>query len=222
MSNTTLLEISQMQDEAWINGDVHCIVDVQQPKMSKAGKPFYPIKLTDPDDASAPVISTTVFQDPSRFHGKVCVISGKGNKKTSYNGNAQIAVGKNGFFKIVGDAAPSTPAPVARGAIAPAQNVPSGRVTSPLSAPSHIPSRPLSTVNGQSVGMAINNANLHLMHYNIALTEESLWEAAKVFLRISGRFERGEHMQQSEQPVCRPQPGPGGSVAMDEVGEVPF
>lgn len=206
MSNTTLLEISTMPDEAWINSDVHCIVDVQQPRMSKAGKPFYPIKLTDPDDASAPVINTTVFQDPSKFHGKVCVLSGKGNKKTSYNNNAQIAVGKNGFFKIVGDAAPSTPAPVARGAAA---SAPRPTAPAPIAATR---AATMSTVNGQTVGMAINNANLHLMHHNIMLSEESLWEAAKVFLRVSGRFERGEHMQQAEQLVRRPQPGPNGAV----------
>lgn len=220
MSNTTLLEISTMADEAWINNDVHCIVDVQQPRMSKGGKPFYPIKLTDPDDASAPVISTTVFQDPSKFHGKVCVLSGKGNKKTSYNNNAQIAVGKNGFFKIVGDAAPSAPAPLPRQpqGVAASQQAPRPAAPAPLP-----PNRPVSTVNGQSVGMAINNANLHLMHYNIALNDDTLWDAAKIFLRVSGRFERGEHMQQSEQPVKRPVPGPNGQVAESDFDEqVPF
>jgi hypothetical protein len=221
MSNTTLLEISQMQDDTWINGDVHCIVDVQQPKMSKAGKPFYPLLLTDPDDASAPAVSTTAFQDHSKFHGKICVLTGKGNKKTSYNGKAQIGIGKQGYFKIVGDAAPSMPAPLPRGAVL--QQGP--RPDAPTAA-APLRHAPTSTVNGQSIGMAVKEAHLSILKSGQPLTEDAIVALAGIFLRASSRLERGEHMQQASQPVKRPQAGPGGQASpppqenIDE--DVPF
>lgn len=214
MSNTTLLEISQMQDQAWINGDVHCIVDVQQPKMSKAGRPFYPIKLTDPDDASAPVIDTTVFQDPSKFHGKICVLSGKGNKKTSFNNNPQVAVGKNGFFKIVGEAAPSTPAPVARGVMpvaqAPRPTAPTNAVNTTISA------RPAFSADGAKTGGCVARAMEAIAHSGVEVTEDDIVLYAGMFLRATSRLEKGEWAQQAAQPVKRPQAGPNGQVNVDE------
>lgn len=219
-----------MQDGAWINGDVRVLVDVQQSRNSKSGKPFWPILLTDPDDPSAPQLPSTVFADPSRYHGRVCIISGKGNKKGSYGNKPQIEIGKQGFIQVVDF---NQPAPQL-GQAYPPQPQPQQQVYQqqprpvPQPAP-QLPPRPPapSIVNGQTIGLAMNNAHLHMMKYGIELNEESLVAIAGVFLRSAARLERGEHMQQvlATAPIPRqkPIPGPDGSVNTDGADtDVPY
>lgn len=214
-NNITLAQVASMADDAWINDPVHCILQVQSQKTSKAGKPFWPCSLTDANDPSSPVLTTTLFADPSRYSGKLVSLEGKGNKKTSYNNKAQINMGKAGFIKVLSDANGAAPQA--------AQHSP----PVPNATPQPTRTTPVNVVNGQSIGMAVKEAHLSILKSGQPLTEDAIVSLAGIFLRASSRLERGEHMQQASQPVKRPQPGANGQVQnnesdFDESNQPPF
>lgn len=207
MSNTTLAQVASMPDETWINDPVQCLLTIVKQGTSKSGRPYWNTELTDPNDPSCQPVSAAFFADPARYNGQIVEIGGKGNRKGSYSGKAQINIGKTGIVKVIG-----------------ASNS-SATQQAPAPPPTH-PARtaPVNTVNGQSIGMAVKEAHLSILKSGEALTEDAIVEKAGIFLRASSRLERGEHMQQSSQQRLRPQPGPGGSVKVEEsdFNEVPF
>jgi hypothetical protein len=198
-NNITLAQVAAMADDAYINDPVHCILQVTAQKTSKAGKPFWPCSLTDANDPSSPVLTTTFFADPSRYSGKLVSIEGKGNKKTSYNGKAQINMGKTAFVKVLGDAGNSAPVP--------AQTTMQRLTPTPAAT-----SRPAFSADGAKIGGCVARAGEYITASNVELTEDEVVRVAGIFLRATTRLEQGEWAQQATQPVRRPQAGLGGSA----------
>lgn len=199
-NNITLAQVAAMADDAWINGPVQCVFRITKQGTAKtSGKPYWQADLTDPNDPSCPVVSTMLMNDPSRYDGKLVSIEGKGSKKGSFKDKPQFNFGRQAFLKVVGDA----------GAVAPAQNQPSGRVTPPSSQQA---SRPAFSADGAKIGGCIARAGEYITASNAELTEDEVVRVAGIFLRATTRLEQGEWAQQSQQPVQRPRPGPNGQA----------
>lgn len=109
----TVAEVYEMspgdaENATWINPGM--IATVIKMTRIETGKLRWPCQLVDPDGTSAS-LEMTIFAAPKFREGDVIEISGKGFRRTEYNGKAQVAVGKETEIHIIGKAPAAGHAP---------------------------------------------------------------------------------------------------------------
>ena len=91
----TVEAVSQMPDESWVNTGVTahvCRIETIAKKAPKTGN-FWKASLSD--GGSQPLASLSLFTAPKFSEGDRLRITGSGIKKTSWQGNAQLSIGKD-------------------------------------------------------------------------------------------------------------------------------
>lgn len=180
MSTNNLLTVSQViqippgDDEhaAWINPGVIGICRRVERKTTKAGKPYWPCVIGDEhSDAS---VEVSFWSAPKFQEGDRVEMSGKGLRRTEYNGKAQVAVGKETVINVAAGA-PRVMA-AAAGAVAEKANN--------------------ALISGQTVGMAVKEA-LAIVAPLFAgkLNDAAMWaqvhRTASDIIRVAQVLERG-------------------------------
>jgi hypothetical protein len=99
---TSLSEISDLADNAWINGSFRAIVT--RTKASTGGKTPGRAVLVDPDNAAITTESCWWGRDPSPLEGKLVSFAGAGMKKTSYKDKAQVNVNEKSKIDVFQEA----------------------------------------------------------------------------------------------------------------------
>lgn len=186
MENKTLnvAEVSLLPDESWVSALEAVVLKVEQ-KPTKKGGTWWPVTLGDKAGDYTKCCSVGLFAAPSFSEGDKVRLSGQGIMKKSYNGKAQINMGKSARIEVmhVGSeriqAAMNRPAPPAEGV-------------------NHGPS----IIHGATVGNAVKEVFRALTH-GIAdadiredLRSPEFWEQLKAgasqFIRVSQELEAGK------------------------------
>lgn len=87
------------QNATWINPGFIAEVLAIETRKSKAGKSFWTIGLGDTTGDAQ--IGMSVFAAPKFRQGDTIEVSGQGLRRTEYNGNAQVTMGKNTEVHVV-------------------------------------------------------------------------------------------------------------------------
>jgi hypothetical protein len=132
----SIQSVIDLADDSWVDGFEGAVKKAFQPRQAGSAQVIDAI-LTD---ASGAEIKASFWGVSPPQEGVLCSYRGSGMKKTSYQGKAQVRVGDKAVILPI-----SAPAPASSGA-APAANVPAQPVTLPPQ------------VNGQEIGMSVNNA----------------------------------------------------------------
>jgi hypothetical protein len=248
IAHVTELPASTDAFPSWINGDVRAYVAALDERQSQKGKTFWTLTLADHE--GGPEVSLTVFARPKFAAGAYIEIRGKGNRRTEYQGRAQIALSKNATIHVIAAPPPAAAAPTA------GDTHPDLEESAPAVPPAGAPIkwRPA----GPNVGAAVNFATAALLdgvpHAERAdlLRSPDFWrsvhEAASDFCRVSHFLESGflaPNVRERAAPPATPAPppppapaaapppttkkpmpppGPGGSAfpITDETGAEPF
>jgi len=184
----------------WINQPVSpCQVQEATQRQPKSGKgmPFYTGTLIDPDTGAS--IGFTAFG--RKFfprEGAVIEISGQGNSLTEYNQEYQITIGQKAVVGTIAGAPERQQAPQRQHrAAAPAARQQAPAQRSSAQAQGNVP------VQGQTVGMALNNAGLDMralmeaggLDFDVTSHEavsRFLWQRASAYIRVSRSLELGK------------------------------
>ena len=161
----TVAEVQEMQpgddqNATWINPGFTAVVKkLVSTESKKSGKPMHICTLTGTNGVGE--ISMTLFTPTVKFNeGDTIEVSGKGLRRTEFNGLDQASVGRETEVRVVkrGSAAAAPqgdePAPRSEQRRAPSDEPRGGRDESQRPTP----------INGQTVGMAVNNAVAILIH----------------------------------------------------------
>ena len=153
-------------------------------------------------DSSGLVVKATAWShdDLSFYKGKDVIIkSGPkgGLTVNNYQGKPGVSIsGTCTFQTVAGGQAPQAPA---------AAN--SSRSAAPANTNTAPAARP--AVQGQTIGMAINNACNSLTSQGLPLTKESIWKLASVIVSVAQAMEAGKiHEATPAAPAPAPAPAP--------------
>lgn len=194
------------EDPSWVNGDLTAVIDNVQPNDGRTD-----LFLTDPDNPGISIKATAFGdRDLTRFDGQVCKLSGS-MARTEYNGRDQVTIFAKCQINLAGNGAGR------RQERAPAASHNEGARREPKPAPHAV-----STVNGQTVGMAMKEAIPLVALEGIKLDDPKFWPRVKQhasdIIRISQSLEKGHLNAPSWEKKAAPQPEP----AEEPSEEVPF
>lgn len=162
---------------SWISPGFQGVVRSIETKTSRDGKKYYPCTIADSVGSST--IEVSFFNYPKFKEGDLIEISGKGLRRTEFNGKPQAAIGKDTEIHVLGRSVHHEEQKERAVAGQPSVN---GQ---------------LQPINGQSVGMAIKEALTALVPGNAArLNSTSFWfeihQFASDVIRISRQLEAGK------------------------------
>lgn len=211
MSAPQILSVEQvleMQpgDESWVNGDIRARVIAIENKTGKppGNKKFWKIELGS--DTSGARIFMTVFMAPRFGPGSLIDITGKGIKRSQFNGDDEIKIGNKVEIHLVEAAGNRPPPPQQTPPPArTAQDDQRGGAPPPREHQETLPGTETAAntfpMEGQTVGMVMKEAR-ELVQYTLGenLTEESLdqpeiyaliWRVASALAKISNKLKKG-------------------------------
>lgn len=183
----TLSQVLQIQpgdddNPAWIN-DFKALVQFTTFKEAKTGRKYWPLGLTDPDTGAT--ITINMWERPlDSWNGQMCRFSG-GMRMSEYNGKPEIKLGKKTLIAPMVEAV-SEPYP-AKGLSKGYEASTKAYKEEPLEGQS-VKFKP----QGQTVGMAINQACEFLRAQNKPFSSEYVWDIATQIIRISYKLENGK------------------------------
>lgn len=141
-----LIEIppGDRNNASWVNGEFEAIVSNTK---RSSGKGPSSALLSDPHNPNI-AIQGSFWIDPTSYEGCLCLFSPPGMARTEYKGAQQVTIGDKTKINVLSRGA--TPAPAARTSQPLASNG-NGAAHPPAANGAH-------TIQGQTVGMAINQA----------------------------------------------------------------
>ena len=171
------------ENATWVNpGCIAVVREIKTIKSQKTGKEFFPCVLAD--QTGSATVECSFFTRPKFAVGDVIELAGKGLRRTEYNGNAQVSVGKDTVINIVGKSVHHAEQVQAAATGAPALN----------GTAQHVP--------GVTVGMAIKEAiRLAWLTTGMGMTRAILsdplfWADVKQYasniIRVSRSLENGK------------------------------
>ena len=146
---------------AWVNEEFEAVVSGVRPGQGR--KPTK-AKLSDPHNPGVS-IEACFFggRNVASYNGKVCLFSGQGMKMGEYNGTPELTIGDKVTIQVLGGHAASTTtapagrAPAARGTVDDTRGGSHPDEPPPPAAPAP------RAIEGQTVGMALKEANLAVL-----------------------------------------------------------
>lgn len=97
------------KNASWINPGFTAFVSRLEEKTSQKGKKYYPCTLRAVNGEQT--IEASFFAAPAFKEGDVVEFSGKGLRRTEYNGNAQVSTGKETAIRVLPGAPRQAPPP---------------------------------------------------------------------------------------------------------------
>lgn len=186
-------EVSLLPDESWVSALEAVVLKVEQ-KPTKKGGTWWPVTLGDKAGDYTKCCSVGLFAAPSFSEGDKVRLSGQGIMKKSYNGKAQINMGKSARIEVMNVGSERIQAAMNRSA-PPAEGV------------NHGPS----IIHGATVGNAVKETFRALTHglnpQELAedLQAPEFWDrlrsGASMFIRVSQELEAGKLADRPEDQV---------------------
>lgn len=199
MSSEKMLSVAEVcelppgdeQNATWINPGFEGVVLNIAQKQTKAGGNFWPCQIGDTTGSAR--LEMSLFTSPKFKVGDTIEVSGRGLRRTEYNGNPQAAVGKDTEIHVVARGTGGGQPPAGGNSIP--QHSQAAKQDAALNGS-------VAIVNGQSVGCALNNAWEAMRHCYPGtellkqLPTPEFWAALKQIasdhLRIAAALEHGK------------------------------
>lgn len=214
--NYTVAEVAMLPDEpGWVNGSLAAHVLKIETIAKKAGGQFWKATLGDAPGDYTGCVSLSLFMAPKFQQGDQIRLGGGGIKKSSYQGKAQISLGKSSTVEVI--------LGTARLQAGVSAAMETNRANTAQQANEGL-------INGQSVGMAIKEAlSLQTFACDEAQVRQltrtpAFWqevhETASDILRLAQLLEKGKLAapirERAGKPAGRPQHDPASELDAEE------
>lgn len=209
-SQITIGEITEMNpgnrdNPVWINGEFEAVVSNVQTKQTRNGKTYYTCTLADPYSQNIAIDCTCWSNLLSNKGGTHCLFGGQGIQLELYNNNVKLVIGDKARINVVGQTQGQSQPQQRQGGYQQRQQ-PHGQQRQQQTQPA--------TINGQTVGMAINNSMQAIGNWQYDQTwydspefSRTLHQMASDIIRVSAMLEKGK-LAPSPKDREEPEPAP--------------